>query len=147
MKNIILLLILALFTNLINAQEKKEYYDNGQLKSIENYVDTLEHGSFIYYYENGIISGEGTMKNGELEGAYSEYNKKGQLRKRDDSDHEFYQYEYNEFGISKIEKIRKKKNIVMEYTLFIYDKNGILKSKKEFARMDKLRNEFIYEYK
>ena len=80
MKNIILLLILALFTNLINAQEKKEYYDNGQLKSIENYVDTIEHGSFIYYYENGIISGEGTMKNGELEGAYSEYNKKGQLK-------------------------------------------------------------------
>ena len=79
MKNIILLLTLALFTNLINAQEKKEYYDNGQLKSIENYIDTREHGSFIYYYENGTISVEGTMKNGELEGAYSEYNKKGRL--------------------------------------------------------------------
>ena len=80
MKKIILLLALVLFTNLIIAQEKKEYYDNGQLKSIENYVDNIEHGSFIYYYENGTISAEGTMKNGELEGAYSEYNEKGQLK-------------------------------------------------------------------
>jgi hypothetical protein len=41
MKNIILLLTLTLFTNLIIAQEKKEYYDNGQLKSIKNYYNTI----------------------------------------------------------------------------------------------------------
>ena len=73
MKNIILLL--TLFTNLIIAQEKKEYYDNGQLRSIKNYVDTIEHGSFIYYYDNGTLSEKGTMKNGELEGEYWSYNK------------------------------------------------------------------------
>jgi antitoxin component YwqK of YwqJK toxin-antitoxin module len=75
MKNIILLLTLTLFTNLIIAQEKKEYYDNGQLRSIKNYVDTIEHGSFIYYYDNGTLSEKGTMKNGELEGEYWSYNK------------------------------------------------------------------------
>lgn len=79
MKNIILLLTLALFTKLINAQEKKEYYDNGQLRSIENYVDTIEHGPFIWYYKNGIISEEGNMKNGELEGEDWSYNKEGLL--------------------------------------------------------------------
>ncbi|WP_443633585.1 DUF1036 domain-containing protein [Candidatus Marifrigoribacter sp. Uisw_064] len=79
MKNIILLLTLTLFTNLIIAQEKKEYYDNGQLRSIKNYVDTIEHGSFIEYYQDGTLSEKGTMKNGELDGAYWSYNKKGQL--------------------------------------------------------------------
>ena len=69
------------------------------------------------------------------------------MTKRDDKDSEFYRYEYNEFGLSKIEKVYKKKNVVMEYTLLIYDKNGKLERKKEFSRNDKLRNEFIYEYK
>jgi antitoxin component YwqK of YwqJK toxin-antitoxin module len=50
MKNTLLFLALAILTNLINAQEKKEYYDNGQLKSIKNYDNTIEHCSFSEYY-------------------------------------------------------------------------------------------------
>ncbi len=76
-----------------------------------------------------------------------EYDEKGRIIKRNDSDYDLYIYKYNKFGISKIERIFKSKNTVIEYTLFVYDKNGILKRRKEFGRKDKLRDEFIYEYK
>ncbi|WP_415370778.1 hypothetical protein [Patiriisocius sp. Uisw_047] len=79
MKNIFLFLIIVLSINVSNAQEHKEYYENGQLKSIKNYDNTIEHGSFIEYYQDGTLSEKGTMKNGELEGEYWSYNKKGQL--------------------------------------------------------------------
>ena len=37
MKKIILFLAVVLFTTIANAQEYKEYYDNGNLKVIGNY--------------------------------------------------------------------------------------------------------------
>ena len=135
--------------NFITDLDGKNYYKYnlfGKLKRIEHYRDSVLYK--ISDFKNGLLISETfpTRKKYRKKFTY-EYDKGERLTKRDDSDYEFYRYEYNEFGISKIEKVYKKKNAVVEYTVFFYDENGILKRKKEFARNDKLRNEFYYEYK
>jgi hypothetical protein len=135
--------------NFITDLDGKNYYKYnlfGKLKRIEHYRDSVLHR--ISDFKNGLLISETfpTRKKYRKKFTYV-YDKRGRLTKRDDSDYEFNRYEYNEFGISKIEKVYKKKNAVLEYTVFYYDENGILKSKKEFALNDKLRNEFYYEYK
>ena len=56
MKKIILFLAVVLFTTIANAQEYKEYYDNGNLKVIGNYdVNKKQTGVWKYYYENGQL--------------------------------------------------------------------------------------------
>lgn len=132
----------------ITDLDGKNYYKYnlfGKLKQIEHYRDSVLYQ--IDDFKNGLLISETfpTRKKYRKKFTY-EYDKKKQLIKRDDDDYHFYRYEYNEFGIRKIEKVYKKKNAVVEYTIFYYDENGILKRKKEFARNDKLRNEFIYEY-
>ena len=133
----------------ITDLDGKNYYKYnlfGKLKRVEHYRDSILFK--IDDFKNGLLISETfpTRKIYRKKFVY-EYDKKGRLMKRDDNDYHFYRYEYNEFGISKIEKVYKKKNTVQEYTIFYYDENGILKRKKEFAQKDKLRNEFYYEYK
>jgi hypothetical protein len=133
----------------ITDLDGKNYYKYnlfGKLKRVEHYRDSILFK--IDDFKNGLLISETfpTRKKYRKKFVY-EYDKKGRLMKRDDNDYHFYRYEYNEFGISKIEKVYKKKNTVQEYTIFYYDENGILKRKKEFAQKDKLRNEFYYEYK
>lgn len=133
----------------ITDLDGKNYYKYnlfGKLKRIEHYRNSVLYR--INDFKNGLLISETfpTRKKYRKKFTY-EYDKKGRLIIRDDNDYHFYRYEYNEFGIRKIEKVYKKKNAVVEYTMFYYDKNGILKRKKEFTRNDKLRNEFYYEYK
>lgn len=132
----------------ITDLDGKNYYKYnlfGKLKRIRHYKDSVLFR--IDDFKNGLLISETfpTRKKYRKKFTY-EYDKKKQLIKRDDDDYHFYRYEYNEFGIRKIEKVFKKKNAVVEYTIFYCDENGILKRKKEFDRNDKLRNEFIYEY-
>jgi hypothetical protein len=134
---------------LINQNDEKEVYTYnlfGKLKKIDVYKDSVLYE--INNYRKGLLINQiyPTRKKYRKKFTY-EYDKKGRIIKRDDNDYHLYLYQYNEFGLIKIEKIFKKRNIIVEYTLFIYDKNGILKRKKEFARKDKLRNEFYYVYK
>jgi len=133
----------------ISDLDGKNYYKYtlfGKLKRIEHYRDSVLYK--IDNYKNGHLISETFPNRKKYRKKFTyEYDKKGQLIIRDDDDYHSYRYEYNEFGIRKIEKVYKKKNAVVEYTIFYYDKNGILKRKKEFARNDKLRNEFVYEYK
>ncbi len=133
----------------ITDLDGKKYYKYnlfGKLKQIEHYRDSVLYR--IDYYKNELLISKTfpTRKKYRQKFIY-EYNKKGQLTKRDDDDYHFYRYQYNEIGIRKIEKVYKKKNTVVEYTIFYYDKNGILIRKKEFTRNEKLRNDFFYEYK
>lgn len=133
----------------ITDLDGKKYYKYnlfGKLKQIEHFRDSVLYR--IDDYKNGLLTSKTfpTRKKYRKKFIY-EYDKKRRLIKRDDHDYHFHRYKYNEFGISKIEKIYKKKNAIVEYTVFYYDKNGILKRKKEFARNEKLRNEFYYEYK
>ena len=133
----------------ITDLEGKNYYKYnlfGKLKRIEHYRDSVLYR--IDDFKNGLLVSETfpTRKKYRRKFTYK-YDKKKRLIKNDDHDYHFKRYEYNEFGIKKIEKVYKKKNDVLEYTVFYYSKNGILERKKEFYRNHKLRNEFVYEYK
>lgn len=57
----------------------KEYYENGQLAYSSNYINSLEEGSYTSYHENGSISEEGISKKGLPHGIYKYYSKDGVL--------------------------------------------------------------------
>ncbi|MFT4800718.1 MAG: antitoxin component YwqK of YwqJK toxin-antitoxin module [Flavobacteriales bacterium] len=60
------LLIFTIFK--INAQEHKEFYDNGQLSSIGNYVNGKEAGEWKSYQENGQLNAVVGLTNGLMTG-------------------------------------------------------------------------------
>jgi antitoxin component YwqK of YwqJK toxin-antitoxin module len=53
-------------TKSIDNETKKEYWDNGQIKSVEYYKDGKRDGIFSFYFENGQKRYEKYYKNGEL---------------------------------------------------------------------------------
>ena len=78
MKKYISILLLSIsFIVFAQNGEVKEYYDTGELKSVSNYVNDVEHGSFIAYYKNGNVGEKLTMKNGEFHGLYISYYENG----------------------------------------------------------------------
>ena len=57
----------------------KEYHDNGQLSSANNYTNGEKEGLCKWYHENGQLSEEGNYINGLAEGLYKWYHENGQL--------------------------------------------------------------------
>ena len=56
MKKILFILLLIIsFIGFGQNETKKEYWDNGQIKSVEYYKDGKRDGTFSYYFENGKI--------------------------------------------------------------------------------------------
>ena len=66
-------------TKSIDNETKKEYWDNGQIKSVEYYKDGKRDGTFSYYFENGKIRTEKTWKVGKLNGKEFWYFENGQI--------------------------------------------------------------------
>ncbi len=64
----------------VKAQEQKEYYDNGQLKTIGNFTDQKQVGEWKYYHENGKLSQIGKFINGKTNGEWKFYHENGQLK-------------------------------------------------------------------
>ena len=56
------------------------YYENGEIKSEENYVNGKLEGSFVRYHPNGKIWEKGERKNGEIIGSFESYYENGQLQ-------------------------------------------------------------------
>jgi antitoxin component YwqK of YwqJK toxin-antitoxin module len=93
MKNTIILLILIAFMSNVNAQEvTREYYENGQLRSVGKYTRGEEIGEQIgewkWYYENGQL--KKIAKYGDVGEPYNEeigeaksYYENGQLSRYD----------------------------------------------------------------
>lgn len=50
-----------------------EFYDNGQLETVANYLYGKLNGSYISYYDNGEVSKQGTYVNNEFTGTEFEY--------------------------------------------------------------------------
>jgi len=50
-----------------------DFYDNGQRKFDGRYRKGLMHDKWTYYHENGQKFGEGTWKNGELDGIHTNW--------------------------------------------------------------------------
>jgi antitoxin component YwqK of YwqJK toxin-antitoxin module len=82
MKKVFLFLIIVFSIKFLNAQERKEYYDNGNLKNIGQREVTNGNpiGEWKYYYESGKLSAIGKYENGKATGKWKEYYKTGQLQ-------------------------------------------------------------------
>ncbi|PWK17862.1 hypothetical protein [Xanthomarina spongicola] len=126
-----------------NGKKNYKYNQFGQLKTIEHY-NTESTLYKISHYKNGLLISE-TKPKYRSEITY-EYSKDNKLIKKSGS-YTVTQYEYNDFGLKKIERISRKNNVVMNYTLYFYNENGTLERKKYFGKNDHLINDFIYEYK
>lgn len=59
---------------------KREFYENGSVKSETEYENGESNGKYVQYYENGQLFEEGTYKNGYWNGAYKQYHQNGQLK-------------------------------------------------------------------
>ena len=60
-----------------------EYYENGQLKSRENFKDGKEEGLSEYFYENGELEFGGNLKEGKEDGLWEIFYENGQLKSRE----------------------------------------------------------------
>mgnify|MGYP000601484390 CR=1 FL=1 len=80
MKKNILFIALTLLVLTSNAQEYKEYYNNGNTKVIGTKKNNLETGNWKYYFENGKISKTGNYLEGKLHGEWKYYHENGLLR-------------------------------------------------------------------
>ncbi|MGH1387193.1 hypothetical protein [Kordia sp.] len=117
----------------------------GRLKRIEYFQDSVLY-KISEYRKNRLISETyPTRKKYRKKYTYA-YDKKGRIIKKDNNDYYFYRYAYNEFGLNREEKVRKKKDIVEEYTLFTYNENGRLIRKKRYRRKNRLIAEYYYTY-
>ena len=83
MKIILLILLLIIGCGKITKPNeltvKKEFFENGQLKSEYQYRNDMKHGVAIVYYPNGTLKGEATFKNDELEGSVVSYFENGNM--------------------------------------------------------------------
>ncbi|WP_443633590.1 toxin-antitoxin system YwqK family antitoxin [Candidatus Marifrigoribacter sp. Uisw_064] len=79
MKKIILFLALALLATIANAQEQKEYHENGQLMTVGFMENGERTGEWKYYHENGKLKRIAKYENGKAIGEWKGYHENGQL--------------------------------------------------------------------
>jgi hypothetical protein len=127
----------------LNGKKNYKYNLFGKLKTVEHYNTDSTLYKISHYKKNLLISDTKPKYQSDI--TY-DYNKDNKLIKKSGS-YAVTQYEYNDFGLKKIEKISRKNNVVMNYTLYFYNEKGFLELKKEFGKNDILINEFIYKYK
>ena len=72
-------LLVLIFSCEKGTTEKKEYFDNGSIKSLVNYKDSTRHGSSIEYYRNGKIKKTNYWVNGKLNGEEKDYDSLGNI--------------------------------------------------------------------
>ena len=58
---------------------KKEYYTNGNIRTITTYLNNLRHGRKISFYQNGNIMYEASYSNDRLNGTTIFYYENGEL--------------------------------------------------------------------
>ena len=146
--------------------EKREYYEEGEIKAITPFKNSLAEGTYISYYPNGNMeekytyvngeeNGEGFsyyengkleekyfMKNGKLDGEAINYCEDGKIRNKSI----FKDGVLLEEEIYKDNEIRKntfKNGEIVQQD--IYSKNKILKAKKFFLENGKMKIISYYE--
>ena len=60
--------------------EKREYYEEGEIKAITPFKNSLAEGTYISYYQNGNIKVKNTYKNGNEEGEGIFYYENGKTK-------------------------------------------------------------------
>lgn len=136
---------------LIDVNGNKNIYSYnflGNLKQIKQYKDSILHK--ISYYKNDLLIKESfPLKNKYRKQFFYEYDNRNRLVKKDDDDHYSFRYYYSQYGISKIEKIYKKRNFIKEITTFKYSTNGELKEKNVLMRtkVSQVNSKYVYKLK
>jgi len=77
------LTFLVLFSGSVYGQEevKKEYWDNGKVKSETHYKDGKKDGLQTEWYENGQKSYEANYKKGKEDGIVTSWDREGNITK------------------------------------------------------------------
>ena len=118
---------ISLFKNNVADGTFISYYQNGNIKEKHTYKDGNEEGEGIFYYENGKLEEKYFMKNGKLDGEAINYFEDGKIKNKaifkDGVTLEEEIYKDNE-----IRKNTFKNGEVIRQD--IYSKNKILKAKK-----------------
>ena len=118
------------------------YYQNGNIKDKQNYKNGNGEGEGLFYYENGQLEEKYFMKNGKLDGEAINYFEDGKIRNKsifkDGVLLEEEVYQDNEI----IKNTFKNEEIVQQD---IYSKNKVLKAKKFFLENGKMKIISYYE--
>jgi len=118
------------------------YYQNGNIKEKHTYKNGNEEGEGIFYYENGKLEEKYFMKNGKLDGEAVNYFEDGKIKNKaifkDGVTLEEEIYKDNEIRKNTF----KNEEIVQQD---IYSKNKILKAKKFFLENRKMKIISYYE--
>jgi antitoxin component YwqK of YwqJK toxin-antitoxin module len=81
-KRTLKIVLLALFVCAVGCSREveKEYYPNGQLKSVLNYKKGQLEGIALYYYENGALKERVNYRRGKRERTGTTYYENGKLK-------------------------------------------------------------------
>ena len=79
MKLIRLLFIVGLLISCSAQEQKKEYFDNGQLKEQIPLKNNTLNGEYEAFYESGQLRAQGIYKNGKMTGSWKYWYLNGQL--------------------------------------------------------------------
>ncbi|MCL4582792.1 toxin-antitoxin system YwqK family antitoxin [Fusobacterium nucleatum] len=122
--------------------ESRQYYEEGDIKSISPFKNNVADGTFISYYQNGKLEEKYFMKNGKLDGEAINYFEDGRIKNKaifkDGVTLEEEIYKDNEIRKNTF----KNEEIVQQD---IYSKNKILKAKKFFLENGKMKIISYYE--
>jgi antitoxin component YwqK of YwqJK toxin-antitoxin module len=83
MKRFMILFLTIFFSFYANAEEKIEYYTNGNIKTRTNYEKGVIDGLQIGYYESGNLKFAASFKNNKLNGLTIGYYENGAVKARD----------------------------------------------------------------
>ena len=125
--------------------ESREYYEEGNIKSISSFKNNVANGLFISYYQNGNIKDKQNYKNGNGEGEGLFYYENGQLEERyflknGEIDGEaFAYYSSGKLRGKEVQKLGKR-----EGESIIYHENGNIKQKSTFKNDKREGDLFIY---
>ena len=125
--------------------ESREYYEEGDIKTISHFKNDIPDGVFISYYQNGNIENKYAYVNGQANGECFSYYENGKLEERyflknGEIDGEaFAYYPSGKLRGKEVQKLGKR-----EGESIIYHENGNIKQKSTFKNDKREGDLFIY---
>ena len=125
--------------------ESREYYEEGDIKSISHFKNHIPDGVFISYYQNGNMEEKYAYVNGQANGECFSYYENGKLEERyflknGEIDGEaFAYYPSGKLRGKEVQKLGKR-----EGESIIYHENGNIKQKSTFKNDKREGDLFIY---
>ena len=125
--------------------ESREYYEEGDIKSISHFKNHIPDGVFISYYQNGNIENKYAYVNGQANGECLSYYENGKLEERyflknGEIDGEAFAY----YPSGKLEVKDFFKDGKKEGESIFYHENGNIKQKSTFKNGKREGDLFIY---